>query len=265
MRLGAGLLLALVLVGPGCAPRGLERAGDGAPIPPARLAAVLSEYNGAPAGARVQGRLRLEGRGSAVFGATAVVGQGLRLDAVSGAFSRPLLSVACTVGGACRIYLPEQRRVLVDPAGTWGPWLLDLTRGRLPVMGKAREARRLADGAEVLQLSGRGDWLEEVEFAAGAQVPRRAVFSRAGVAELEVELGEYMAVDGQPFPGAIAVQPGYGAPGYRLEFRQVTPTDTLPAAALRLEVPPGTAVETLEGTEPWTTTQLPLWLPAPHR
>ena len=209
--------------------------------------------------------MRLEGRGSAVFGATAVAGQGVRLDAVSGAFSRPLLSVACAVGGACRSYLPQKRRMLVDPAGAWGPWLVDLARGRLPVVGTAIGARRLADGAEVLQLSGPGDWLEEVEFAVGARVPRRAVFSRAGVPELEMELGEYTEVDGLPFPGYIALRPGHGAPGYRLEFRQVTLTDALPAAALRLEVPPGTAVKTLEGTDTWTTTELPLWLPAPAR
>jgi hypothetical protein len=200
-----------------------------------------------------------------VFGATAVAGQGVRLDAVSGAFSRPLLSVACAAGGECRVYLPQRRRMLVDPDGAWGPWLVDLVRGRVPVLGEPAGARRLADGTEVLQLSGNGEWLEEVEFAAGARVPRRAVFSREGVPELEVELGETIVVEGRPFPGIVALRPGHGAPGYRLEFRQVAPTDTLPAAALGLEVPAATAVEVLEGAEPWTAEELPLWLPAPAR
>lgn len=261
MRLGAVLLLVLLL-GSACTPRGLERAGDGVPIAPEGPAATLDEYNRGPTGVRVQGRLWLEGRGSAVFGATALAGNGVRLDVMSGAFSRPLLAVACATGGACRTYLPQRRRVLVDPDGAWGPWLVDLIRGRMPVVGAPSGARRLADGTEVLQLSGRGDWFEEVEFAAGARVPQRAVFSRAGVPELEVELGEYTVVEGQLFPGWIALRPGHGAPGYRLEFRQITPTDALPVAALRLEVPPGTAVETLEGTEPWTAKELPLWLPA---
>lgn len=249
----------------GCLPRGVERAGEGVPISPEPLVAALGEFNSGPSGVRAQGRIRLESRGSAVFGATAVAGQGMRLDAVSGAFSRPLLSLACVAEGPCRGYLPQRRRMLVDPRGTWGPWLENLIRGRLPVFGEPAGARRLVDGTTVLQLSGSDSWLQEVEFSVGGGLPGRVVFSRAGVPELELKLGGYMEVAGHPFPGEISLRPGHGAPGYSLEFRQVTTAGALDPTALQIEAPPGTEVETLEGIDTWSAKELPLWLPAPDR
>jgi len=266
MRGAAALLLAALLAaGVGCATRSVQRPAAGAPVGLADPTVRLRTYNGGPLGVRVQGRLRVEGRGSAVFGATAVAEQGVRIDAVSGAFSRPLLGLACLVGGACESYLPQRRELLVDPSGAWGPWLVDLLRGRLPVVGEPLRAWQLADGSVVLQLAGHGEWLTEVEFPAVGEMPRRAVYSRGSVVELEVVFGEPGRVEGWPFPGRIGLRSGQGDPEYRLEFQKVATVATLPEGALGLQTPPGTDVKTQEGTDTWSETQLPLWLPLPTR
>ena len=99
MRNRGVLLFAILGCCWGCGTRPLSRVASGSPIPVAPLAASLKAYNQEPRAVRVQGRLRVEGRGSAVFGATSVAGEGLRLDAVA--------ELMINAGLICLCLIPE--------------------------------------------------------------------------------------------------------------------------------------------------------------
>ena len=260
-------LLLLVALGCcwGCSPHALDRAASGSPIPVAPLAASLKAYNQSPTAVRVQGKLRVAGRGSAVFGATAVAGQGLRLDAVSGPFARPVFSLGCLPDTGCRVYLPARATLYVEAANGWGEWLGALARGRVPVFGTASAAWRLDDGARVLQLAGDDGWLQEVEFAASDPRPRRAVYSRNARVEAELRFSGYTEIDGQPFPGKIALRGAAGDQDCTFEFRQVAAASGVQPAVFQLQVPPGTTVESLQGTGNWRVTGPARWLRATER
>jgi hypothetical protein len=249
-----------------CGPRVAVREPVGAPIDPAGLDRLLREYNAAPAAVRLQGRLWAEGRGSADFGARAHRGEGLRLDAVAGPFSTPVLSLACRQGegGACQVYLPTRRTAYREEWGAWGPWFETLLLGRVPRVGSPAEAWIYPDGRRVLVLEGIDGWRQEVAFAADTGLPHRVFLSQEGEPRLELAYGRYTDVDGHPFPGRVSVRAGGEEGGYQLEFQRIVPDASLADGTLTLTLPPGTAVKGSEGMSQWNQAPFPMWrLPRP--
>ena len=258
------LALAALFLG-ACASRVALREPVGVPTDPSPLERRLREYNAGPEAVRSQGKLRAEGRGSAEFGARVSRGVGLRLDAVAGPFSTPVFSVACRAAGGvgCEAYLPSRRAAYRQERGAWGPWLETLLLGRAPEVGAATGALLLPDGRRVLVLEGRGGWHQEVGFTAGDDLPYRVSLSRWGEPRAEITYGDYVAVDGRPFPGRVGVRVARDGGGYVLEFRRVAPDVALADDTFTLTLPPGTVVESAEGLATWNQAQIPFWLPGP--
>ncbi|GAB4269608.1 MAG: hypothetical protein Kow0092_23700 [Deferrisomatales bacterium] len=254
----AWLLVALA----GCAPRAVVAPPGGMTVDPAPLVERLRAYNGGPRAVRVQGKLAVGGRGSALFGARAAEGGGCRLDAVAGPFGTLVLALACTDEGACRAYVPARRTVYAVPEGAWGRWVCALVRGRVPELGVPASARVTREGSRILALRGEGGWEQEVEFPPGASVPSRFVLLRDGRLQLEASYQEPFPVDGHPFPRRVEVREGEGRGRYTLEFRRVEADAE--GRVPGLQVPPGTAVEPLKGFATWNETGMPLWLPQPE-
>lgn len=264
MRGWAAVAAALLLGA--CAPRVAVREPVGTPVDPAPLDRLLQAYNAGPEAVRLQGRLWAEGKGSADFGARVRRGEGLRLDAVAGPFSTPVLSLACRsgAGGMCEVYLPTRRTAYREEWDAWGPWFETLLLGRVPRVGSPRQAWVFPDGRRVLVLEDAGGWRQEVAFAAGTDVPHRVSFSEGGEPRLELSYGQYAEVEGYPFPGRVAVRAEGEEGGYRLEFRRIVPDADLADGTLTLTLPPGTAVKGSEGLSQWNKAQFPLWrLPGP--
>lgn len=264
-RAPSAALAALLLLA-ACGPRAAVRQPLGAPTDPAALDRLLRQYNAAPEGVRLQGRLRAEGTGSADFGARAHRGEGLRLDAVAGPFSTPVLSLACREGqgGTCEVYLPTRRVVYREAWEAWGPWFETLLLGRVPRVGSPAEAWIYPDGRRVLVLVGIDGWRQEVGFAPDSGLPQRALLSQEGEPRLELAYGRYTDVDGHPFPGRVSVRAGGVEGGYELEFQRIVPDAFLADGTLTLTLPPGTAVRGSEGLSQWNQAPFPLWrLPRP--
>jgi len=251
-----------------CAPRAVVvRESPGIPVDPAPLAERLAAYNAAPTEARLQGKLRAEGQGSAEFGARVRKGVGLRLDAVAGPFSTLVLSLACRVDEGCEVYLPSRRTAYSEPWAAWGPWFETLLLGRVPRAGQPSGALRFPDGGHDLLLEGDGGWREEVSFAGSSQLPERVMLSRWGERRFEIAYGDYTEVGGHPFPGRVALRvaesPTRAEGGYELVFRRVAPDAQIDDGSLTLKLPSGTAVESTEGLATWYQAQIPFWLPVP--
>ncbi len=258
----AVLGLAVLLVA-ACAPRVALREPVGVPTDPAPLERRLREYNAVPEAVRAQGKLWAEGRGSADFGARVRRGVGLRLDAVAGPFSTPVLSLGCRVGRGCDAYVPSRRAAYRQEWEAWGPWFETLLLGRVPHVGAAAGARLLPDGRRVLVLAGDGGWGQEVAFGAADDLPYRVSVSRWGEPRAELAYGEYTQVEGHPFPGRVAVRVVQQGGGYGMEFRRIAPDADLADGSFTLTLPPGTAVESAEGLATWNQAQIPFWLPGP--
>ena len=117
----------------GCAgspikPVELNAPGDAAP-----LFQELETYNRPPGIVRALGRLRLEGMGGADYGARVEPGRGVRLDVVTGALARLVLSATCNNESGCDFYLPELNTVYRE-ADPWATrWLAALVTGRVPM------------------------------------------------------------------------------------------------------------------------------------
>ncbi len=258
------LLLATALLG-ACAPRVAVRELPSTPTDPVPLDRRLQEYNAEPQAVRLEGRLRVDGLGTADFGARVRRAVGLRLDAVGGPFSTPLLSMVCRAGatGNCQAYLPLRRTAYQQGWGEWGPWFETLLLGRVPRIGNPEEARLFSDGRRVLVLGGDGGWRQEVHFGAGSDVPHRVLLSCSGETRLEMALGQYTEVEGHPFPGRISVRTPQDAGSYGLEFRRVASDPDPPDDWLTLTLPPDTAWESADGPAAGSRAQFPFWLPGP--
>lgn len=259
MRRVARVLAVAAILAAGCAPKALVRVPRGPPLDPAPLAARLAAYNEGPTEVRAQGRLRVEGQGTADFGARVEAGVGLRLDAVAGPFATPVFALACRQGVECRAYVPSRRTVYVDPSGAWGEWLGAFLRGRVPRVGPASAAWTGPDGAPVLLLADAAGWDEEVVFAPDGRVPARLIFSRDGRAEMEVTYGAYREVGGRPFPARVTLRVEKPRTVCEFDFRRIEPDARGVGDALILAVPPGTAVEELGGSPTWNATGIPFW------
>jgi len=250
-----------------CTPRAVIREVPGAPVDPSPWVTRLAAYNSGPTEARLQGKLRAEGRGSADFGARVRRGAGLRLDAVSGPFATLVVSLACRSGAECEAYLPSRRTAYREPWASWGPWFETLLLGRVPQAGAPAGAQRFSDGRVALLLEGDGGWREEIDFAGADGLPQRVTVSRWGEPRFEITYGEFTEVGGQPFPGRVALKVAQdshrGAGGYELEFRKVAPDAEIAEGSLTLDLPSGTAVESTEGLATWNQAQMPFWLPVP--
>ncbi len=260
LSLAVGLLAAL-----GCAPRARLGEVPWVPADPAPLVALLEAYNRGPEGVRVAGRLRGAGWGSADFGGRVRAGAGARLDAVAGPFSTPLFALACRHGEGCLLYLPSRRTVYGLGGQEADHWFDALLRGRVPELGPAAEARRFADGRQVLRLAGVGAWEQEVEFGAGGTVPTRATWRQDGRLAAEVSYAGHFPVGGHPFPAAVGVRFAEGDASYRLEFHTVALELDREDSLFALAVPLGTAFEPLRGLTTWHETGIPLLLPKPGR
>ena len=269
MRLAAAALAVAfgAVLSIGCAPRVSVREAPGFPVDPGPLAERLEAYNTALTEARLQGRLRAEGQGSADFGARVRRGEGLRLDAVAGPFSTLVLSLACRAEQTCEAYVPSRKKAYREPWGAWGPWLETLLLGRVPAAGRPAAAQRFPDGSHSLLLSGDGGWREEVSFRGAAQLPERVVLTRWGEPRLEIAYGEYTELAGQPFPGRVALQvtggPERARGRYELEFRRLAPDAQIALGALNLQLPADAVVESTGGLANWSEAQIPLLLPMP--
>lgn len=254
-----------LLLGFGCATRTRLAPVPWAPADPAPLAALLQEYNRGPEGVRMAGRLRGAGWGSADFGGRARAGVGVRLDAVAGPFSTPLLALACRRNEGCLLYLPSRGTLYGIGGEVSDQWFDALLRGRIPEVGPPAEARASADGRRVLVLAAPGQWRQEVEFGGERGLPRRSTWFQGGRLAAEVTYAEHFEVDGHPFPAAVGVRFAEGDANYRLEFHTVAADATWDQSAFSLAVPPGTAFETIQGMATWHETGIPLLVPKPGR
>ncbi len=248
----------------GCAPEvRIRREGGGAPVDPGELVERLERYNSAPDAVRVEGKLRVRGKGRAEFGAQVVRGRGFRLDAVAGPFSKPILALACGGDLGCEAYVPERSVLLVDGGRGWEEWLEMLLRGRVPLLGATSGALAYPSGLKVLRRRDRGGWTQEVEFGPGSGPPNRTVVYRGREALVSVSFTEHFPVEGHPFPGRISTEVYDPEREFELEFRRVVPDARLTDGVLTIAVPPGTAVESARGSTTWNELGIPLWLPIP--
>ncbi|MDW7709123.1 MAG: hypothetical protein SCH98_01520 [Deferrisomatales bacterium] len=265
MKIPLRCLLCVLLFLGACAPRPAVREPVRTPADPAPLEQSLLAYNRAPGAVRLEGRLRIDGLGTADFGARVRKGVGMRLDAVGGPFSTPVLSLACLAGpnGLCEVYLPTRRTAYRQEPGAGSVWLEALLRGRVHTIGTPQEAWNLSDGRRLLVILGDGGWRQEVFFLAGSDLPSRVVLIRDGESRLEMTFREFTEVGGHPFPTRVALRTPQDDGGYGFHFRRVV-ADSDPAGdAFSLVLPPGTEVETLSGGAEDPRVRFPFWLPAP--
>jgi len=259
-RLLAGLGLLAVL---GCAQPPVRRELARVPVDPAPLVEWLEASNGGPPALRLQGKLRASGRGSADFGGRVVEGEGLRLDAVAGPFSTPVLSLACRAGALCEAYVPSKRTVYRGRWDGWGSWFETVLLGRVPVTGTASGGWRREDGRLVLTLEGADGWLQEVEFDGAGGPAERVVWSRWGVPRVEAVWAGRGEAGPPGFPGSVEIRVADPPGEYELRFRRVETGAEVDDALLTLPVPPDTAVVVPDGLPGGEPAQLPLWIPVP--
>ncbi len=263
MRPGVGWLGLTLLLAAGCALRGEVRPTGGRPVDPAPLVAALDRYNAGPRQVRLAGVFRAKGRGSARFGARAAEGVGLRMDAAAGPFGTPLFALACVADEGCLVLVPGKRRAyeLAGPKGA--AWLEALLRGRVPLLGPVTGAWEAPGGERVLRME-QGGWTEEVALAGNPGTPRRLWLLREGRTRLRVAWEGERDVAGHPFPLKLRVETVEPPERYEIEFRQVEPAQGIGRDDLRLVLPPGVAVQRMEGAQPWRSGEPPFWLPIPE-
>jgi hypothetical protein len=239
------------------------RVPSGEPTDPGPLTALLEAYNSGPPAVRVQGRLRVKGRGSADFGARAATGVGLRIDVVTGPFSSPALAVACRAKMGCEAYVPSRRRVYRDAEADWERWLGKLLRGRVPHAAQPDRAWVLPNGRRVLLLSGAAGWSVEVVFSSAAGLPLRVVLSRWEEPVAELTYADFFAVGKHAFPRNVAIRVQEPARAYAIEFRRVETGGNVNDRVFSLALPAGTTVEHTQGSTTWNETGIPFWLTTP--
>lgn len=254
------------VLGTGCAGRGLRPSTRVAPRDPAPLVAALEKYNEGPAGVRLWGTLKVENGGSVEFGATTVENGGLRLDAVAGPFSSPVVALACRPGGVCLVFVPGRRKGYLDEAGLWSGFLGSVLRGRVPRLEGAVVvgAWDTDSGRPALVLRGDGGWEEQIEWDAAGTLPSVVHLSRQGAPpDARVGYGDFGArVDARSYPGRVEVWLRDAGQTYELRFRNVEVVGPgLDPGVFVLELPPGTLVESVGREATWKETGIPLWFP----
>lgn len=260
------LLVAAALLAGGCAARTPRPSPLSAPLPPGPLLASFEAYNSGPEAVRLWGSLKAEGQGTVDFGATAVENVGLRLDALAGPFSTPVLALACRTGVSCTAFVPGRQTAYVDDAGRWDGLLGPLLRGRVPRLDDwvIEGAWTTASGGPALVLRGNGDWLEQVEFAPGGLLPRAVYLTRdGGPPQARIgyeEFGE--PVGGNPFPRRVEVWLKETGKTYEIRFQRAEARESgVEESLFLLSLPQNTSFRSLRGKSTWEETGIPIWPP----
>jgi hypothetical protein len=227
---------------------------------PAPYLASLAAYNSGPKSARIAGKLRASGKGSADFGAAVSAGEGLRLDAVAGPFASPVFAAACEEASGCRAYVPSRQTVYVDREGSWGDLLEQLLLGRVPVIGDVAGGWLSSDGAPVVLFRGAEGWEERVELNREGVLPDRVFLGRRDDDPLiRVSYEEFETAGGHPFPRRIAVSVRKPRQEYEISVRRIEPAAEIDPNTFKLPSPPGAREENVEGRATWNETAIPLW------
>lgn len=258
----AGTLIVLAMLAAGCGYK-IVLSPEGRPIDPGQTAELLEKYNSAPKAARISGKLRAKGRGRASFGASVAEGAGLRLDAVGGPFSTPMLAIACKSDQQCQVFLPSSRKMYLDLETNLDKWLGAVVRGRTPVLGKAARARTLPDGTRILTLVGETAWSQEIEFPPNAEAPSRTVYLKDGRPEVELLFSDLSTVGGRPFPMRVIINVREPRERYEIEIEKASQWTEVNEKIFTLAVPPGVSVERVRRDSNWKNQQLPLWIQPP--
>lgn len=234
-------------------------------IDPGPLVSSLRDYNSGPAAVRISGSLKAGDRGTVDFGATSAEGIGVRLDALAGPFSTPVLALACRSGEACTAFLPGRRVAYSDDAGRWDGLLGPLLRGRVPSLDESAAvgAWKTESGEQALVLEGRDGWREQIEFDSGERLPRAVYLSRKGETEARILYGDFgEPVGGKPFPSRVEVWLRETGKTYEIRFRRAEAADSgVDPNLFVLSLPSNTTVESLRGKTTWEETGIPIWPP----
>jgi hypothetical protein len=216
--------------------------GDAAP-----LYRTLEAYNAPPGTVKVAGSLRLEGMGTADYGARVEPGLGVRLDVVTGVFAKLVLSSACREGQGCEFYLPELNALYRERDPRAADWLASLVSGRVPLVSGSGSGRTTAwedsQGRAALRIEGESGSWQLIVFNADATLPAVVHYGRRGrPASLEITYGEFFQEGGRWFPGTVTLLGEDSTEGARFEAARVVVEQTPSGRSFALRIPAGVEI-----------------------
>lgn len=254
------LLLLLALLA-GCAGSRIKPVEITGETDPARLVVALEEYNQRGNAFRAMGEVRVKDAPSIGFGAKAVSGRAVRMDAMAFPAAKLVFSAACPPDGACEVYFPDDFVVYREKGLGFGGWLASIALGRVPLLGKATRAGFDPNGARVLRFSDDiGQWAEVV-FAPDGVLPARALYGEDGSGPLlELSYSDFRRAGEVAYPGVVTVGGSRNGDEFVLGIDRFESVPAVGDESFRLKPPQGVRIIETTGSGTWKRLGM-FWIP----